>query len=534
MSVSVEGPERLVPTISDELVAELRGVVGDDAVHVERAQVDEFKDAYWIPGDETYAASAVVQPATTEEVQAIVRIVNRHNVPLWPHSQGRNLGHGGPSPRVRGSIQLGFQRMNRVLEIDEELAYAVVEPGVTWQDLHDEVAARGFDLLTPCPDLGWGSIVGNSMDSGHTYQHYGADYMMPTGFEVVLPDGELLRTGQGAIPGSTAWHVYKRSLGPSLDPLFIQSNLGIVTRMGVWLKRQPPAYAPVTLVVDDDGDLESAIDTIRELRLAGHLEGVPAVYSTLRAAHMIRDNPVPPGPVPFTADELTRIGAETGLGAWAVRAAVWGDTELVAYKLRQIEAAWLAIPSGRIETPRVYDAAEYADLTGSAAQIGIGIPTLKALESTPPHIAHLDVSPVVPLRGSEVRIVVEELRRQYAAAGMNFGAGIMVSGERSAVVIAGIRYDKTDEAVARSAFALGHNMVQALGRLGYGDSRPHLENMDLAADLHSFNEHAYRRFVERIKDAVDPNGILSPGRHGIWPSAYRGSRDGETPSDALI
>jgi 4-cresol dehydrogenase (hydroxylating) len=527
VSVEVRDRGRSTPMISEELVRELRDAVGDSAVHIERAKVDEFKDAYWIPGDETYAASAVVQPATTEEVQAIMRIVNRHGVPLWPHSQGRNLGHGGPSPRVRGSIQLGFQRMNRVLEIDEELAYAVVEPGVTWQDLHNEVAARGFDLLTPCPDLGWGSIIGNSMDGGHTYQHYGADYMMPTGFEVVLPDGELLRTGQGAIPDSTSWHLYKRSLGPSLDPLFVQSSLGIVTRMGVWLKRRPPAYAPITLIVDDDSDLEAAIDTVRELRLAGHLEGVPAVYSTLRAAHMIRDAPVPPGPAPFTPEELKRIGAETGLGAWAVRTFVWGDAELVAYKLRQIEAAWLAIPSGRIEAPRVYDATEYAGITGSAAQIGIGIPTLKALESTPPNIAHLDVSPVVPLRGTEVRIVVEELRRLFAEAGMNFGAGIMVTGERSAVVIAGIRYDKTDEAVARSAFQLGRRMVSALGRLGYGDSRPHLENMDLAADLHSFNGHAYRRLVERIKDAVDPNGILSPGRHGIWPSAYRESRDAQ-------
>ncbi|MCX6501465.1 MAG: FAD-binding oxidoreductase [Microbacterium sp.] len=510
-----------LPAIPDELVAALIDVVGRDGVHVDRARIDEFKDAYWIPGDETYAASAVVQPTTVEQVQDIVRLANRFEVPLWPHSQGRNLGHGGPSPRVRGAIQLGFQRMNRVLEIDDELAYAVVEPGVTWQDLHDAAREAGYALLTPCPDLGWGSIIGNSMDSGHTYQHYGADYLMPTGFEVVLPDGELLRTGQGALPGSTSWHTYKRSLGPALDPLFIQSNLGIVTKMGVWLKRLPEAYAPVTLVVEEDADLEAAVDAIRELRLAGVLEGVPAMYSTLRAAHMIRDAPVPPRPEPFTASELQEIGARAGVGAWAVRTSVWGDRELIAYKLRRISAVWEAIPSGRVEAADVYSSDEYDALTGSAAQIGIGIPTLKALESTPPHIAHLDISPVVPLRGNEIRRVVEQLRRNYAEAGMNFGAGIMVVGERSAVVIAGIRYDKTDESSARGAFALGRRMILELGELGYGDSRPHIEFMDLAAEQYSYNDHAYRRFVERIKDAVDPQGILAPGRHGIWPSAYR-------------
>jgi 4-cresol dehydrogenase (hydroxylating) len=49
--------------------------------------------------------------------------------------------------------------------------------------------------------------------------------------------------------------------------------------------------------------------------------------------------------------------------------------------------------------------------------------------------------------------------------------------------------------------------------------------MDLASDQYSFGDHAYRRFCEAIKDAVDPNGILAPGRHGIWPSAMRDHRD---------
>ncbi|MET0886400.1 MAG: FAD-binding oxidoreductase, partial [Mycetocola sp.] len=356
------------PPLSDELVRALVAALGDEGVIVERVGVDEFKDAYWLPGDETYAASAVVLPVSTEQVQAVMRLANLHGVPVAPHSQGRNLGHGGASPRQRGAIQLGFQRMNSILEINEELAYAVVEPGVTWFDLHEAVADAGLNLMTPCPDLGWGSAIGNSMDSGHTYQHYGADYMMPTGFEVVLPSGEMLRTGQGAVPGSTAWHVYKRSLGPSLDPLFIQSNLGIVTRMGVWLKRRPAAYAPLVLTIEDDHDFESAIDTIRELRLAGHLEGVPAIYSTLRACQMIRDAPAAPGPVPFTADELAEIGRDRGVGAWAVRAAVWGDPDIVDLKVRRIRDAWSKIPSGRVDQTRMYAPDEYDQLTTSAQQ----------------------------------------------------------------------------------------------------------------------------------------------------------------------
>jgi 4-cresol dehydrogenase (hydroxylating) flavoprotein subunit len=171
-----------LPTIPAGMLAELASLVGEEWVRTDRAAVDEFKDPFWIPGDETFAASAVVQPGSVPQVQEVMRIANRWGVPVSPHSQGRNLGHGGASPSRRGAIQLGFQRLDRVLEINEELAYAVVEPGVTWQDLHNAVTERGLDLMTPVPDLAWGSVIGNTMDSGHTYQRYGADYRLHAGF----------------------------------------------------------------------------------------------------------------------------------------------------------------------------------------------------------------------------------------------------------------------------------------------------------------------------------------------------------------
>ena len=87
---------------------------------------------------------------TLEEVQAIVRLANEHRVPIWTTSQGRNNGYGGSSPRVQGSVVMNLRRMNRVLEINEELGYAVVEPGVSWFDLCEAVrrgrpSADGLD-----------------------------------------------------------------------------------------------------------------------------------------------------------------------------------------------------------------------------------------------------------------------------------------------------------------------------------------------------------------------------------------------------
>ncbi len=78
----------------------------------------------------------------------------------------------------------------------------------------------------------------------------------------------------------------------------------------------------------------------------------------------------------------------------------------------------------------------------------------------------------------------------------------------------------------RTGYETSKLLGKEAAKQGYGEYRAHLDFMDLAADQYSFGDHAYRRFTETIKDAVDPNGILSPGKQSIWPASMRGSRDG--------
>jgi 4-cresol dehydrogenase (hydroxylating) len=507
------------PALPEAAVARLRDLLGQDGVILDPAGIDEFRDPYWIPGDHTFAASAVVQPETVEQVREVMRIANEVDVPVWPHSQGRNNGYGGPSPRLRGSIQVGFRNMNRVLEIDDELAFAVVEPGVRWMELYDAIEAGGHALMLSVPDIGWGSVIGNTMDSGGTYLPYGSDFMAPCGMEVVLPDGDLLRTGMGALPGSRAAHLYRRSLGPTLDPLFVQSNYGIVTKMGVWLKPKPEAYIPMTLTAPDDGDLEAVVDTLRRLRLGGVLEGVPAIYAPVRAASMAIDGPViPPGLL--SEEQIAALAEQTGLGRWTVRAAIWGTEELAQARLAAVKEAWGRIAGSRVIAENVYAPEDYPRITQAPEKIQAGIPTLQLIEQTPPNLGHVGFSPIIPLVGTEVRRVIEHIRGRLAENGINYSGGIFAINERSCLAVTGIQFDVDDVERVSTVFEITRRMVAELGSMGYGEYRAHLDFMDLASDQYAFNDHAYRRFVTKIKDAVDPNGILSPGRHGVWPSRY--------------
>ncbi len=111
--------------------------------------------------------------------------------------------------------------------------------------------------------------------AGVGYTSYGDHAARICGLEVVLPDGDLVRTGMGAMTGSKTWNLYRNGFGPGWDTMFCQSNLGIVTKLGLWLMPEPEAVAGYDYEFDKPDDLGWAIDTIMPLRRDGLIQQSP-------------------------------------------------------------------------------------------------------------------------------------------------------------------------------------------------------------------------------------------------------------------
>jgi 4-cresol dehydrogenase (hydroxylating) len=499
--------------------------LGTGKVSTDPEMLSEFRDPFQFAGWTSNVSSAVVSPTTVAEVQAIVRLANEHRVPLWPVSQGRNNGYGGAAPQVSGSVTVNLRNMNRVLEINPELGYALVEPGVRWSDLHDAIEAGGHNLVASVVDIGWGSVIANTLEHGLTYLPYSIDQASHCGFEVVLPNGDLMRTGMGAMDNNKSWPLYKRGLGPTSTELFMQSNYGIVTKMGYWLMPKPEVYMPLWLRSWDDNDIGPLTDALRELMLDGTINMRPQLSNTLCVASMMSSrSDWHDGEGPLPEEIIDKVAQDLEVGRWMMRFALYGDEAIVDHNFAKLKKRFEQIPRAEVWGTK-YGAAEWQTLPNPHERIQIGVPGQDLYKMAAwyggDEGGHCDFSPVIPLTAADAMATQKLMSGMVAEAGLDFLAGLLPINARATTYINVIAFDTKNEEQVRKSYDLAKKMVALAGKQGYGEYRAHLSFMDLATDQYGFNDHAARRFNETIKDTLDPNGIIAPGKSGIWGRRMR-------------
>ncbi|MDE3109051.1 MAG: FAD-binding oxidoreductase [Acidobacteriota bacterium] len=522
-------PKGLAPRDFENALQKFAVAIGDEWVISSENELKNYRDpfAFASADPREFAPSAAVKPASVEEVRSIVRIANELKVPLWVISRGKNLGYGGAAPRVAGSVTIDLGRMNRILEVNEELCYAVVEPGVTFFDLYEHIQGRKLKLWISVPALGWGSVVGNALDRGVGYTPYGEHSENICGMEVVLPDGGLIRTGMGALSHGKTWHSFKPGYGPSVDGLFMQSNFGIVTKAGIWLMPQPDFFVACDLHFERESDLERIVDITGELRREDIVQNTAVLSNAVRLISRLgaRDAWFAGGGAAPESAVQAKL-QEMGLGAWNLRFAIYGAEELAEARLKIAKRAYEAIAGARFESKkwdvRAHGAEEFTAAIGSES-VQAGVPSLFALEVLKyrgEDGGHIGFSPILAPSGKEAVKLANLAGRLCREHGFDYYGGFSF-GFRHLWSVMMILYDKKSDEHRAQADRLFRRLVKEAGELGFAEYRAHVEYMDLVGDPYDFNGHALRRFTETLKDAVDPGGILAPGKQGIWPKRMR-------------
>ncbi|MGY0632802.1 FAD-binding oxidoreductase [Luteimonas sp. A478] len=543
---------KLPPDVSqadfDAAIAEFRKIVGEEWVFTSDEDIALYRDAYSPVWDEESepVPSGAVAPASTEEVQAVVRIANRYKLPLFPISTGKNLGYGGSAPNMTGTFIVDLKRMNRVIEVDDRRNFCIVEPGVSYFDLYKHIQEHGKRLMMDVPDPGWGSPLGNALDHGvgYTWMNYRDHFGSHCGMEVVLPDGEIMRTGMAAVPGAETWGENKYGFGAYVDGLFAQANFGIVTKMGFWMQPAPDHYLCTMVKVPRYRDLIPLIDGVNRMEDQG-LIGHPR-YSCPMDPLCMQIEPEVYKPTPELMELVTQPGGASveeyeayadkhGLEYWNVLLNFYGPKDTVEASWAYAQKLFGDIPGVQFEQIESYadPLRNEAATSGVRHKVAIGVPDMSIFsigarsDAMPePGDGHVWFSPIIA-RSGESFIRAHEVFRKAAQELKITSAPIGVTNVpqtwqyRTYVYLFPVFVSRSDKAHNSKAVQDFYDLIRIAADQGWTEYRTAPVFQDAVAGTYSYNNNMLLRFQEQLKDAADPEGIIAPGRGGIWPRRYR-------------
>jgi 4-cresol dehydrogenase (hydroxylating) flavoprotein subunit len=537
-----------------EAIERIAGVVGRNYVlsSVEDRETHSRDTSMW-----RRICSAVVYPGSAEEIAQVVKIAAEFKLPVWTYSKGKNWGYGATMGYKDGALILILERMNRIIEVNEELAYAVIEPGVTQKQLSDYLKTNNIRLWSDCTDSTTeGSVIGNALERGVGYTPYWDHFGHLCGLEVVLANGEVVRTGAGP-ENSLSWHTYKWGTGPYVEGLFSQSNFGVVTKAGIWLLPQPESFTCFICEVRDERDQPAVMDAIRRLALDRVLQSnVHMVNDVMFLAQMMQyPYDLLDGRTYLSDDTRAGLRKRLKIAPWTVSGGIYGSAaqvrvcsrlirrELSPYGrltflndwkfdlLQKLVAFWekkqnVSVVSSLLEKltgsslqklkviPHVYPI-----LKGIPGDFIVGFAYFKSRGPRP--TANVDpardnagliwLAVVSPLTGNHSGELINLCKPIFHKHGFDWSCTFIMVNPRSTLGLIEIFYDKENADEAGRAQALYNELADKTAAAGFQQYRTSVGYGDRILG----GAPEFQRLMNAMKLAIDPENIIAPGRYGI-------------------
>ncbi len=451
--------------LAPSVISELASIVGREHLFTAPEELTVYSyDATRISAP----PDAVVRPATAQEVSRLVTLANRERFAVVP--RGAGTGMSGGSVPVRGGVALSFERMNRILEIDERNRMAVAEPGVVTGDLQREVEARGL-FYPPDPASNQFCTLGGNVAEcagGLRAVKYGVtrDYVLA--LEAVLPTGEIIGTGARTLKCVAGYDLTRLLVGS-------EGTLGIVTKITVRLLPLPESVRTLSAFFPDGGSAARAVAAVMASRVVPRALEF-ADEGSLRAVgnHLGRD---------VSDGAAAMVLAE----ADGQPAAVEHEIEVLADLCRRAGALKVLLASTKAEQEHLWTVRR---------AISPALYTIK-----PRKIGEDIVVP--PAKVPDILAASQEIAARHGVLIANFGH----AGDGN--IHANILFEDGERDRAERAAG---ELLSAVLALQGSISGEHGIGLSKAAFLPRETGAAALGAMRRIKQALDPNNILNPGK----------------------
>ncbi len=469
-----------------EIIKEqLKAVVGEEHVICEPEDLKSYAqdNITFIPPRSPLLA---VKPGSVEEIQSVLKVAALNKMPVTP-SSSRTNGHGGSIPSIPGVI-IDLRRLNRIHLIDDMCRNAVIEPGVTFAELQKSAKARGLRVLTPIELPAESSVISTHVEMTPLYSwpKYGTESILT--MEVLLPNGELIKTGMAAIPVMDKAYFPFGTMPAYLNKVFCgaQGTLGIVTRATIKLKTdfetQRVLFIPFT-------SFEASFPVLKEIkRLDSPVEFFIADATYLAGL--------------LSADQETFSSLQHTLSPQTAVLVLRGEKEQVEYQVADLsELAEKmnvelldALPADREAAKKLLQEIEFPD----------GYEKFKKIKGYYGVIPFICMTRQLPIFNR----VVADIARGFGYDVKNIGS-LLLPVEPSRIHFQFAFYTgpagSEDYKIVEKLFG---TMSSTLLRMGAFFSRPY----GLWAGQVYAKAGTYKAMLKQIKEAIDPENIMNPGK----------------------
>ncbi|MBT9492922.1 MAG: FAD-binding oxidoreductase [Paucibacter sp.] len=487
-----------------------------------------------------------LRPLSAQHIPAILRIAQHYKTPIYPISTGNNWGYGSALPAQDDCVLLDLSQLQEIKHFDAELGVVTVEPGVTQGMLAAFLEAGSHPFLVPVTGAGPNcSLLGNALERGYGVTPHTDHFGAVTDLEAVLADGSIYRSALREAGAEETARLFKWGIGPYFDGLFTQSGFGVVTQISIALARRPQSVKICLFSLDDDALLEQGVDCIQ--RILRSLPGIVGGANLMNRHRMLamaapypRDSIGPDGLIPAALIET--MGKQYQIRPWTGFITLYGSKRVVAAAQADIKAILSGCASRVLflSGKQAQDLARLAKLipgqsgqrlarTASTLALSLDLVNGKPNETALP-LAYwrnpaapkaswrdpardgcglIWYAPLVPMRAEAVRQYVSMTERITRAHGIEPLITLTSVNDKVFDSTVPILFNASADAEADSAKRCYQNLLDEGAAANFLPYRIGVSSMPWLSNRLDASRHVH----QRLKEALDPLGILLPGRY---------------------
>lgn len=467
-----------------------------------------------------------IQARTIKDITKVVRRAIRSKKKLRVVSTGMNWGYDASGKNDNVDV-LDLSKMNKIIEYNEELGYVRIEPGVTFIQLYEFLRKHKSKLtLSTTGASMYSSVMASILERGLGKGMYGKRIDYCSDFEIVLPSATVIRSGFGSVQGAISSAIVKEGVGPDISGLFTQSDFGIVTKMTVWLSKQPAFIQSFGYYIQEK-KLKQLIDKVHELKQDGILPGNFLILNDYRMLANRTQYPweLMKGKTPLSKRQRELMKKQFNIkGNWYGEGVIYGFSKDVTKLQKDYIQKTL---SSFVENLQFSETVSRTDMdtyyklfAGMNSESVPGIPTEAGLrcmywrkkQPMPRKPQPVEdkcgvfwVSPAVPFSGREVQKAITIMEPIFRAYSFEPNFAINCATERAVFITAAILFDQESRHEYLKAKTCSNEMIKSLVVAGYPPYRLSSVSGKIVTENQDKN---YRSFIKLLKKIVDPQLIL--------------------------